>query len=160
VAVVSESGEILEIVGKPWNEASKLIRHELSIPHQGTFQHRTLFEQKGHFDASFKITGDYDLLLRELKDRPAFFLSDPIITRMQIGGVSSLLENVQTNLSELRRARKNSGLPDFSLPLTWRETRAKARRILRTAIGKKGSDRIADLYRVMTGKSKIWTDPK
>lgn len=157
VAVVSSQGHVLQMVGEPWEKVSELFLHEFSIPHQGILHHKSLFEEHGKFDESFKISGDYDLLLRELKSRPAKFVPDVVVTAMQIGGISSMLENTPVILSELRRARTNNGLPDFSVPLAKREMLNKTRQRLNRFFGSRLTDILADGYRVLTGKSRLWT---
>lgn len=157
VAVVSSSSEVLQTVGDDWEKSSRLIQHELTIPHQGVFQHRSLFEDHGRFDESFRITGDYDFLLRELKDHPAYFIPGVTVAGMQIGGISSLLSNTLLNISELRRARRNNGLGSVSYPLLKREVRARVRKGLEKVLGRSITHWIADTYRVITGKRRIWT---
>lgn len=156
VWVTTPEGETLETVGAPWDAAKKRIRHELTIPHQAVFQHRSLFSDHGLFDPTFKITGDYDFLLRELKSRDALFI-DMVITKMQIGGISSQLGNTLTNIRELMRSRSNNGLHAPSLPLWLRLARARTRQAIRATLGESASHWIADLYRVSTGKPRIWT---
>ena len=157
VAVVTWYGEILEMVGRPWEESKDLFLHELTIPHQGVFHHRSLFEKYGLFDESYRITGDYELLLRELKNNDALFVPNQIITGMQFGGLSSSLKNTFININELKRARKQNGFNSFSLPLFWRDIRAKTRRTFRPVLGEKLTNIIADGYRVIAGKPMIWT---
>jgi len=157
IANVTEKGEIVEIIGKPWEKVSKRFQHEMTIPHQGVFHHRTLFQTKGLFDPSFKICGDYELLLRELKTSPALFIPDLVLTAMQFGGVSATLSHVPLIIEELERARKQNNLDFFSFPLFARKVRAKMRRRIQSILGNKMANLIADAYRVLSGKPRIWT---
>ena len=63
---------------------------------------RRLFEQYGTIDESFRIAGDYELLLRELKSADAEFIPGLITVAVQQGGISSS--------------------PQFLEPITWSET--------------------------------------
>src|SRR5206468_3726676 len=104
VAIVSKENEIIKILGKPWNISRLEFLRKMSLPHQGVMHHRTLFELRGNFDESFKISGDYDLLLRELKTGNADFLSDVIVAGMQTGGLSSSFRNIRKTIKEAELA--------------------------------------------------------
>lgn len=51
----------IDIRGKKWDSDMKRYCY---IAYVGSLHHKSLFQQKGNFDTSFKITGDYDFLLR------------------------------------------------------------------------------------------------
>ena len=61
----------------------------LKIPHVGTINAQILYEQHGIFDETFRITGDYELLLRELKTGDAIFIPNLITARQRRGGIST-----------------------------------------------------------------------
>ena len=46
--------------------------HFMSIPHLATFVRRSLYEKNVFFDDSFKIAGDWELILRFFKDGETF----------------------------------------------------------------------------------------
>lgn len=94
---------ILAVVGAPW-QWRKFRKYNL-IAHVGSFHHRSLFEAHGLFDASYKISGDYEFLLRSGKDLRAKFL-DLITVNMQVGGVSDANFRV---FSETTRAKILTG---------------------------------------------------
>lgn len=106
------NGNVVRLEGKPWTEVGWLMKHGMSIPHPGLMHHRSLFEQHGNFDESFRIAGDYDLLLRELKDHPAMFAEDVKTVVCQIGGVAD--SNNLIAAREVFKARRKCGLPIFS----------------------------------------------
>lgn len=160
VAVTNSDGDVLQMAGMPWEEARKIMQHEMSIPHQGTFHHRSFFEAHGLYDISFRIAGDYELLLRELKKGEPAFLSDLVVARMELGGVSSLPSSTLKAVHEFRRARKLHGMPGFSFWLFKREARARTRAMIERHLGKGFGDVVADLYRVCTGKPRLWTRHK
>lgn len=156
VALVNESGVELNRFGKPWPE----IRHSfmageaLNI-HQATFHHRSLFEVRGTFDESFRIAGDYDLLLRELRDGQAVFVPC-LVTAMQHGGVSSNPASKMTTIREIMKAMRSNGIkPPMSVYWAW--FRAVAHAWLYRIVGERVSGGLADGYRSLTGKKRLWT---
>src|SRR5665648_53877 len=66
VARVTKNDEICCIEGDSWEYTRRGIVAEgiCTFTHQGMFHHRSLFETYGKFDDSFKIAGDYELLIR------------------------------------------------------------------------------------------------
>jgi hypothetical protein len=160
VAVVTSLGETLHLEGEPWEKIGKKFLQIITLPHQGTFQHRALFDEHGLFDESYRISGDYEFLLRELKSRPAYFCPNGTVSAMSVGGVSSQLENTLKILAELARARRQNGLRSPSPEILFRIARARSRRVLRRVLGERATHHLADLYRMATGKSRFWTKIK
>jgi len=154
---VKENGDILEKVGAPWKQVRNAFRQAMAIPHQGVFHHRSLFETHGGFDETFQISGDYELLLRELKDRDAHYLADIVIAGMQRGGVTGRPERGIMLLREIERARKKNGVSGLKPMWAFNFFRSWSRSVLRRVVGKRASDGIADLYRACVGKPRIWT---
>ncbi len=89
-------------------------------PHPGVLCKATLLKQLNGFDTSFKIAGDFDLLLRlfDLPNCKAVF-SKHFSVNMQHGGASSG-GSAKTNLlnKEILKALKNNNKPSFPL-LVW-----------------------------------------
>jgi hypothetical protein len=78
------------------------------------FHHRGLFELYGKFDESFKIAGDYELLIRAFKEGgDAYFINGLIVTGMQIGGITS---NCVKLVKETARARQSNRLRVITIP--------------------------------------------
>lgn len=82
------SGEEL-VIGDYWNKIKNTFRNYTmgAVSHQSTFHSNQLFT---HFlyDTGYKLAGDYELLLRHLKDNDATFI--PIeISKMRNGGSST-----------------------------------------------------------------------
>ncbi len=154
---VKENGDILETVGVPWEKARKAFCQVMAIPHQGVFHHRTLFEDHGEFDETFQVAGDYDLLLRELKDKDACFLDGLVVAGMQRGGLTGRTEHGLFLLREIERAREKNGISGLKLTWWFHFTRSWSRSALRRLFGKRASDAMADLYRVCVRKPRIWT---
>jgi hypothetical protein len=78
------------------------------------FHHRSIFELYGRFDESFKIAGDYELLVRAFKGGGnAIFVDGLIVTGMQMGGITS---NCIQMVKENAKARKNNRLRVITIP--------------------------------------------
>jgi glycosyltransferase involved in cell wall biosynthesis len=156
VAMVNESGTVLDSFGRPWSEMQPvfLAGKALNI-HQATFHHRSLFERRGNFDGSFRIAGDYELLLRELRENQALYVPH-LVAAMQHGGVSSHPSSKATTIREIIRARGMHGLaPSFNLVAAW--LRANLHAVLYRVAGQKVSSVSVDTYRLMTGKRRLGT---
>jgi glycosyltransferase involved in cell wall biosynthesis len=110
VEVVTRDGTTIGIDGGPWPRAKRRFHVGMGIPHPATFHHRRLFQKHCHFDNTFRIAGDYEFLLRELKTADAADLGELVVTRMTIGGLSSNPRNARLMLAENRRARAMHGL--------------------------------------------------
>ena len=123
------------------------------LPHQGIFHNRRIFDQGLKFNSSFKISGDYDLLLRVLKDNPPFFLHDLIVAKMQTGGVSSHFNNFYLH-KECMRARKNNGYPETVWTFLLR-SRYFLRGLLIKSLGTVVVKKINDFFRYLQGKPPL-----
>lgn len=84
------------IIGKPWQWAS--FRRYMCVAHVGSLHARSLFATSGQFDPSYRICGDYELLLRAGSHLRAGYV-DYVFARMCAGGISS------TNRGALNEAR-------------------------------------------------------
>lgn len=81
----------------------KFINIYMCIPHQATFHSKALF-MKEQYDISYKVLGDYDLLLGYLKTHDAIFI--PLtIAKMYEGGISNQISKY-TLLKETRKAQR------------------------------------------------------
>lgn len=157
LAVVTAGGKLAETIGRPWGEIRDLYKQDAVVPHPGTMHHRGLFEEHGRFDESFRMAADYEFLLRELKSRDALFVPEVIGVAMRAGGVSSVPSHQLLNTREVARARRMNGITGFAPSLFRRRLRALAYVGIQRLIGPGRSERLADLYRVLKGKSKKWT---
>lgn len=159
VQLVSPGGEKLELWGTPWESAKRGFFVTNTIPHQGVFHHRSLFDQFGLFSHELRIAGDYEFLLRELKDAPAGaeFLPELVVTEMEIGGVSSDIHARIRALKEMAKARKLNGVPPFPPKLAWLYAKTYGRILVERTLGEELSHRITDGYRKLTGRAPIWT---
>lgn len=112
VHLVNSSGELLETKGGTW-DSRRFRTIGMSIPHQGTFHDRRLFETYGLFEPTGSL-GTYEMLLRYLKDHDAQYLNDFLVANMQTGGISNSPRNRLAFLLEYDRAQKRHGTYRFS----------------------------------------------
>lgn len=116
VARVTANDEICCVDGEPWDHTWNgiIIDGVCTFTHQGMFHHRSLFEIYGKFDESYKIVGDYELLVRAFKEGgDALFVSGLVVAGMQTGGVTA---NCTKLVKETARARRNNQLKVFTIP--------------------------------------------
>lgn len=102
VSLVKDT-KVLREVGHAWRWS--IFRQYMGVAHVGAMHRRTLFEKYGLFDDSFKICGDYELLLRP-RDRLGADFFDEVTVNMEVGGVSDT--NVRV-FDEAARAKILSG---------------------------------------------------
>lgn len=73
-------------VGLPWGW--DLFKVDMITWHVGCFHARRLFDKYGVFNPSYKICGDYEMLMRPKDQLVTSFVDEPTV-RMRMGGVSS-----------------------------------------------------------------------
>lgn len=157
IMLLNNFGENLYAIGEPWGKVKERFKQIMSIPHPGLMHRRSLFEQNGNFDESFRIGGDYELLLRELKTADAVFIPDIITVGMRQGGLSSSPSNSIETLLEARRAQKMHGLPIPSLIWMVAITRVYFRLQLWNMLGEKRGKKLIDWVRKISGLPAYWT---
>ena len=157
IMLLSEDGESLYPVGESWQKIKTHFRQITCIPHPGAMHRRSLFEQNGRFDESFRIAGDYELLLRELKTGDAEFIPNLITVGMRQGGVSTNPANSLLAMREMRRAQRMHG---YRLPgRLWLAAIARVyvRLLLCRIVGEGAARTILDMLRRMMGLPAYWT---
>ena len=157
IMLLSVEGERLYAVGEPWSKIKSNFIQLMCIPHQGVMHRRSLFEQHGKFDESFRIAGDYELLLRELKTGDAHFIPDLIATGMRQGGISSNPANTMTAMMEMRRAQRVHGKKIPGRLWLAAVVKAYIRRLLWAVLGENLTRKALDRYRRLRGLSPYWT---
>ena len=156
VQSVDREDRILETRGEPWSQASRALWSEMPIPHQGVFQHRSIFEEHGAFDISFRIAGDYDLLLPELRAREPLFLQDVIVAAMGYGGISSLPQHNLRSLREFRRAQRHRGRPWPTAGWLWLYVKGLGKMAVLRIAGEPTLRVVSDCYRRLSGRTSRW----
>lgn len=155
---VNRNGEMIETLGQSWEDVRDLLPRIHCLPHSGAFHHRSMFDAGG-FDERFKIAGDYDLLLRELRSRQARFVSGLTVVAMEVGGMSSDPANSLINLRENRRAQKKWGTAGLfpSRPWLMAWLRVWIRLVLVRTLGIERVARWLDIGRGLMGKEPYWS---
>jgi len=156
IMLVNKEGVSLFAVGEPWEKVKQHFKQKMCIPHPGTMHRRSLFERHGRFDTSFRIAGDYELLLRELKTADAFFIPD-ITVAMRQGGLSTNPESNFKMLCEVGRALRLHGryFPVF----LWLAVMIMGymRLMLWHVLGERRAGKVFDFERRMRGLPPYWT---
>lgn len=158
IMLLNNDGQAMYPIGESWLDVKERFKSVMCIPHPGVMHRHILFHDNGFFDESFRISGDYELLLRELKTHDAVFLPDIIATGMRLGGISSTPQNSLRALQETRRAQKLHGQ---SIPgWTWVSamTRVYVRLLLWRLFGESLTRKLLDSYRRKMGLPSHWTN--
>ncbi|MCY1719091.1 glycosyltransferase family 2 protein [Prolixibacteraceae bacterium Z1-6] len=90
--IIDKSGEFIRVKGWPWKWPNFLF--EMMIAHPGALHSRKLFEEYNLFDTNYKITGDYELLLRAGVGLKTKFLNE-ITVEMREGGASDSINAIK-----------------------------------------------------------------
>lgn len=101
---LTTGARVLRTIGSAWTWPA--FSRYMTVAHVGSMHHRSLFEQYGRFNESYRICGDYELLLRPRGGLRAAFFPGETAT-MAFGGVSN--SNIRLVLEEQQRAKCSSG---------------------------------------------------
>lgn len=157
VTVVNRQGEELSRTGEDWQSAKRKFEQIMCIPHTGLMHHRSLFDGYGGFDESFRIAGDYEMLLRELRVGQALFVPDLVVAGMRHGGVSSNPSGSLTLLREFRRAQRMHGINRPGRHWIAAFAKAHIRVWLWRVLGSRIASFVFDFGRLISGKGAYWT---
>ena len=157
IMLLNNNDSELYAVGEPWGNVKNRFRQLMCVPHPAVMHRRSLFADHGNFDETFRIAGDYELLLRELKSSDAFFIGGIVMTAMRQGGVSTDPANTLQGLQEVRLAQIKNGL--HRPGLGWRAAllRTYIRLLLWRLLGEKQARRMLDFGRHLIGLPAYWT---
>ncbi len=156
--IVDVRGCIREVVKRPWPDIrDAFLAGTLMIPHTGSFHHRSLFQDYGTYDAAFRIAGDYDLLLRELRTADATYIAELTVVDMGDAGMSSSPGNMVLGLREIARARVKNGITKFSTGLAQRRLLAMAGALILRLFGRPAYNFFADTYRRLGRRQAKWS---
>ena len=115
------------VIGRPWKWQGFLRR--MDVCHVGSMHKRTLFQQFGEFDSSYRIAGDYEFLLRPRSELRTAFL--PVVTVYVRGG--GVCYSPKVMYEAYRAKHETGGLSKFLalVDLSWDLANYKARRLVR-----------------------------
>jgi glycosyltransferase involved in cell wall biosynthesis len=91
-----------KILGRPWSWPA--FQRKMTTAHVGSLHRFDLFRKYGNYDTSYKIVGDYELLLRPGKNLNGLYLGE-VTAKMLAGGNSDRFPA----LTEARRAKIRTG---------------------------------------------------
>ncbi len=80
----------------------KVFRHRMTVTHVGNWHSMNTFKQVGFFDIHFKITGDYEWLLRKGPSLKAVYINQTLV-KMLAGGISDRGFKVVYETAEAKR---------------------------------------------------------
>jgi glycosyltransferase involved in cell wall biosynthesis len=161
VIVVDANGAEVADLGVSWESArAPFMRGTTCLPTPGVMFRRDLFRDHGLFDETYSIAGDYEFLLRELKNSEPRYVTDVIVTDMQYGGISSRPESTLISLREMRAARVRHGLRAFNLQYAAALLGVRLRLVVWRLAGEPTARRILDWGRRLLGKPPFWTKVK
>jgi glycosyltransferase involved in cell wall biosynthesis len=127
----------------------------MPLPHQGLFHRKRLFTWR-RFDSTLRIVGDYDFLCRTAAEGVIVRLNRPLVS-MALGGISGSPTAMWTRERESLRVSRRyfpGAVPHVILK---RLALAGLFRILTRIAGEKAALGLADAWRALRGKPRIWT---
>lgn len=118
---IDATGQVLAVVGRPWELCCERFAIEMTLPHVGMLHRRAVCFAQGGFDTGYRIAGDYALL------RPVLLRHDPVFVDMvvaaaQEGGVST---HPDRRVQSVREAGRAILAGDGVRPLGWHLMLAK-----------------------------------
>jgi glycosyltransferase involved in cell wall biosynthesis len=149
-----EGGKPIEWMGMEALADNRLgLDDPTSFSHTGLLHHRSLFDQFGLFDASFRSAGDYEFMLRTARDERVRFHHVPmVVAHMASGGMSNNAKGRLLHYREMVAAREKLGLLNRPEWLAAALKRANLLAFLFTIGGRPLALAGANLYRRVKGK--------
>lgn len=145
-----------QLLGEPWAEARKNFTSGMSVPHQGVFHRRSLFDRCGWFNPAYRIAGDYALLLRAFRSGFEPYYLTLLVAHMGGGGVSSRPEMTLVTIREFIVARREAGIrPACSLECWWGYCKAIVKFGLALALGATLLRKLVNAYRYLTRRPML-----
>lgn len=102
-AKIMENGVLQRIFGEKFNW--NVFKREMKILHAGGFLNRKYIDEYGVFNEDYKITGDYEMLLRKGKNLKVHVI-DEVLVEMDAGGLSNT--HVNQALNEAKQSKINT----------------------------------------------------
>jgi glycosyltransferase involved in cell wall biosynthesis len=91
VTLIDKNKKIFRTIGKAWNW--KAFKNYMCVAHVASLHSKNLYKKYGMYNLAYKITGDYELLLRAGKDLNAAFCN-LVVAEMLVDGASTTFKSV------------------------------------------------------------------
>ncbi len=126
---LEDAGKISRVIGESW-QWPKFQRY-MCVGHVGSMHNASLYKRLGMYDETYRITGDYEFLLRAGDKLRTGFIDSPTAV-MKVGGVSNSNARV---FKEAMRAKIETGKRSYAMALAdnWY---ARAKFMIRRALNK------------------------
>lgn len=158
VQQVTSDLEVIETLGVEWDRCRDGFEKQMTLAHSCSFHHKSMFTRNGDFNASFRIAGDYEFLLREFRQNRDFaHFADVELSAMRTGGISGSLKSRLRMAKEMQYARRLNGFNSISIPIVWWLIRIRIFMLISAIFGTRSSAFFADFYRAIMGKKKRWS---
>ena len=116
---VMDGDSVVATVGAPWADVRAGLRNGMVFDHGGTFHRRSMLDRYGGFDPTFRIAGDYELIVRAAAESAPMFIPNLVVAHVALGGASSDPRHDGTREREKHRARRRHGMtnaPEWTSP--------------------------------------------
>jgi hypothetical protein len=100
----------LDVVERPWLEAKPRMSESTAVPYTGLMHRKSWFDQYGLYDTTFRIAGDYELLLRGWPHEDAWHVPGLRTCAVRVGGISNRSGFAFDSVQEVNRAREMHGI--------------------------------------------------
>lgn len=155
--MIDASKNELSVIGNRWDVAKKYLGYRLTIPHQSMFVRLKNMKEEGGFKLKYKISADYELTLRLLKNKSALFLGDLMIADMRVGGVSSNPVNSLKLLKESKEAQLENNYKRKKLLFSLAVMRVYVRKIIWAIFGESIGRNVLDIGNMCRFKKSYWS---
>lgn len=96
---------------KSGNYSRSKLKHGWMPPHPTFYVRKSVFDQLGLYDTSFKISADYDAMLRFLQSGIRCEYIPRVLVKMRVGGMSNRsFKNIITKMNEDYKAIRNNNV--------------------------------------------------
>jgi len=102
---VDKNGKILKVLYNK-KDLQKYIKRTMPINHPATFVNRKVYEEIGNFNCKYRLSADYDLILRAYNAGVHFVFMDSIIVNMRNSGATHQIRNIFVTAREDYAIRK------------------------------------------------------
>ena len=99
-------GETLFIRGGPSEVSDAALFRQMPINHPSMFVSHEVYKRVGLFDTSYRLSADYDFVVRAYLSGVPFVSVDKVITTMSAEGASERFSNRRTRIAEDYRIRR------------------------------------------------------